>query len=50
MHGDSCSHCMFTDYRIGDEGAKGLREALKHNSSLTQFNLESMKELILIIL
>ena len=41
---------MYTDNRIGDEGAKGLREALKLNSTLTTLDLRCMKHEYIMIL
>ena len=43
MQIDSYIHYVCTDNGIGAEGAKGLGEALKLNSSITTLNLESMK-------
>ena len=34
---------VFTDNGIGDEGAKGLGEALKLNTALTMLHLWGMK-------
>ena len=35
-------YCVYTDNRIGAEGAKGLGEALKLNTTITTLNLASM--------
>ena len=41
---------MCTDNGIDDEGAKGLGEALKFNTTITIVNLAGMKRLIFITL
>ena len=40
---NSIIHCVCTDNGIGDEGAKGLGEALKLNTTITTLDLEGMK-------
>jgi hypothetical protein len=39
---------MCTDNDIGDEGAKGLGEALKLNSTITELDLGGMKHQLFI--